>query len=51
MKMIKRIIGLGWLGWARVALGFARFGYAMFQAGTTANYSADKRAKRWGAGR
>jgi hypothetical protein len=49
--MIKRIIGLGWLGWSRVTLGVSRFGYAMFEAGTTANYSAVKRARRWGAGR
>ena len=48
---MKRIIGLGWAGWARVALGFGRLGYAMFQAGTIAKHSADKRAKGFGAGR
>jgi hypothetical protein len=50
MKMIKRIIGLGLLGWAKVTLGFGRLGYAMFQAGTIATHSADKRARRWRAG-
>jgi hypothetical protein len=49
--MMKRIIGLGWAGWARVALGVSRLGYSLFEAGTTANYSAVKRARRWGAGR
>lgn len=51
MKTIKKIIGFAWLGWAKVTLGVSRFGYAMFQAGATANYSADKRARLLGAKR
>lgn len=48
---MKKVFGFAWLGWAKVALGVSRFGYKVFQAGATANYSADKRAKSLGAGR
>lgn len=51
MRIISKVVGAGWAGWAMVMLGLARLGYGLFEVGNSANYSAVKRAKRWGAGR
>lgn len=51
MKTMKRIIGAGWAGWAKVMLGISRLGYSMFQGSSTLAYSADKRARSLGARR
>lgn len=48
---MKRIIGLGWLGWSKIALGFSRLGHSAYQAGIIASHSAGKRAKSLGAKR
>jgi hypothetical protein len=51
MRIIKKVFGFAWLGWARITLGVSRLGYRVYQAGITANYFAGKRARSLGAKR